>query len=199
MACVAPLALFAPSALAEETLTDSTTGKRFPCSIAFVHQDIEQQLSITGVTARRKFFLNIYSIAHYMQDPPRGNVREVTRAVLRDGPPKQITMDFVRDVSADRIQEAFREGFQGNASPSELEDIRPLLRQFLASIYKDVQEDDTVIIRWLPGGVTVSLFQGEEVNRITSVTFARLLWSLWFGERPVVDRAELIRLLTVDP
>ncbi len=199
MARVAPLTLFAPSALAEETLTERATGKRYPCSIAFVQQDIEHRLSITGVTVRRKFFLNIYSIAHYMQDPPRGNVREVTRAILQDGPPKQITMDFVRDVSADRIQEAFREGFQGNASPSELEDIRPLLRQFLASIYKDVQEDDRFIIRWLPGGVTVSLFKGEEVIRITSVTFARLLWSLWFGERPVVDRTELIRVLTMDP
>ncbi len=108
-------------------------------------------------------------------------------------------MDFVREVSADRIRKAFREGFQGNASPSELEDIRPLLRQFLASMYKDVQEDDRFIIRWLPGGVTVCLFEGEAVIRITSVTFARLLWSIWFGERPVVDRAELIRLLTVDP
>ena len=76
-------------------------------------------MSITGLAVRKQWFFSIYSIAHYMQDPPRGTVQVV--------------------------------------------------------------------------------LQGQEVSTITSVAFARALWSIWFGTRSVVDRNQLVHLVALSP
>ncbi len=138
-------------------------------------------------------------MAHYMQDAPRGSIRAVLQAIQRDGTAKQVTMDFVRNLRAESIQKALMEGIQNNTTDSEFEDIRPLVHRFARSLDQDVKEGDTFILRWLPGGITVSIFQGQEVGTFTSTTFAEALWSSWFGERSVVDRNRLVQLLVENP
>ncbi len=199
LCCIALMFLPTHPSHGQDTLTDPTTGKQFPKTISFTHQGTEHTLSVTGLAVRKKFFFSVYCMAHYMQDAPRGSARAVLQVILHDGSAKQVTMDFVRNIRAEKIQTALTEGFQNNTTASEFEDIRPLVRRFASSIYKDVKEGDTFIIRWLPGGTTVSIFKGQEVSTIQNMTFATALWSIWFGERSVVDRNSLVQLLTVSP
>ncbi len=184
-----------PPSIAQEADTDWATCTTFPALVRFTDAGTERKLELTGLTGRRKFFLNVYCVAHYMQDVPHGTPQAVLGSVLEDDSAKQVTMDFVRDVSSSRIQGALLEGFRENSTDSEFEQIQPFLKKFLDSIDKDVKEDDRFVIRWLPGGRTISLFRGQEVSRITNVTFARALWSIWFGEESVVDRSELVKFL----
>lgn len=114
---------------------------------------------------------------------------------MSDSHAKQVTMHFVRDVSADRIQRALLEGIQRNATDPELAVIQPFIDQFARAIHRDVKEDDRFVIRWLPGGTTTSIFEGREVSTITSALFAKVLWSIWFGDHAVVNRDHLVRFL----
>lgn len=181
----------------QETLVrDVDTGTAFPASVSFVRNKNSYTLTITGLAVRTRFFFNVYCLAHYMQDPPTGTTRAVLNAIMSDSQAKQVTMHFVRDVSADRVQRALLDGFQSNATDSELEAIQPFVDQFARAIYRDVREDDQFVIRWLPGGTTTSVFEGREVSNITSVLFAKVLWSIWFGENSVVNRDHLLRFLT---
>jgi hypothetical protein len=111
---------------------------------------------------------------------------------MSDGKAKQITMEFARDVDAAKIKEAYQDGFKEHATKDELKNIDPLINRFIAYFSKDVKENDTYILRWFPGGTIVAVIQGEEEPAITDVTFARTLWSIWFGESSIVDRDDLV-------
>ncbi len=177
---------------------DDDTGVVFPASASFVQNGSSYSLSLTGLAVRTRFFFNVYCLAHYMQDPPTGTTNAVLKAIMSGSQAKQVTMHFVRDVSADRIQRALLKGFEKNTTNAELAVIQPFVDQFARAIHRDVKEDDQFVIRWLPGGTTTSIFEGREVTNITSVPFAKVLWSIWFGEQSVVNRHHLIRFLVVE-
>lgn len=177
------------------SVTDGDTGAVFPSTVSFVHDGRSHELTITGLAVRTRLFFNVYCLAHYMEEAPREAGEALFRAIMSDGQAKQITMQFVRDVSAQRIQDALREGLERNATPEELAAIRPQIDEFARAIHRDVRERDVFTIRWVPGGTTVSVFEGRTVTRITNATFARVLWSIWFGNRSVVDRDRLVHLI----
>ena len=94
-ACASP-------SLAKDTFREPRTETAFPAKVSFAYDGEMYTLSITGLTVRKKFFLSIYSMAHYMRvrEPKPGTAQEVLGAILKDGDAKQITMSFVRNVSA---------------------------------------------------------------------------------------------------
>jgi hypothetical protein len=193
--CSLTLALLFASAsllVAQETVKENSTGKSFPTTITVSHGGKNLQLALTGTTVRKKIVVKVYAIAHYMQDPPKGKESDVLAAVLTDGKAKQITMEFVREVGKEKIQGAYRDGFEENATKDELKAIAPLVEQFVGYFTTDVKENDMFIVRWLPGGVVQAQVQGTEKPAITNATFARILWSIWFGEDSIVDREDLI-------
>jgi hypothetical protein len=104
-------------------------------------------------------------------------------------------MIFVRDVDAPTIQKAYRDGFKENATTAELVALQPFIDRFLTAFNAGVKENDIFILRWLPGGIIVPVVQGEEKQSITDQTFARVLWSIWFGGDSIVDRDDLITRL----
>jgi hypothetical protein len=193
--CSLTLALLFASAsmlIAQETVKENSTGKSFPTTITVSHGGKTLQLALTGTTVRKKIVVKVYAIAHYMQDPPKGKESDVLAAVLTDGKAKQITMEFVREVGKEKIQGAYRDGFEENATKDELKAIAPLVEQFVGYFTTDVKENDIFIVRWLPGGVVQAQVQGTEKPAITNATFARILWSIWFGGDSIVDREDLI-------
>jgi len=103
-----------------------------------------------------------------------------------------LTMEFVREGGKDQIRGAYRDGFEENATKDELKGISPLVEQFLGYFTTDVKENDRFVIRWLPGGVIQAQVQGTEKPAIVNPVFARVLWSIWFGEDSIVDREDLV-------
>jgi hypothetical protein len=185
----------APLLVAQETVKESSTGKTFPTSILVTYDGKTVPLTLTGTTVRKKLIIKVYALAHYMQDPPTGKEKDLYAAVLTDGKAKQLTMEFVREVGMDKIRNAYRDGFEENATKEEFNKIAPLVEQFVAYFATDVNENDRFIVRWLPGGVVEAQVQGTEKPAITNALFARVLWSIWFGEDSIVDREELVSRL----
>jgi hypothetical protein len=180
---------------AQETVKENSTGKVFPATITASMDGKSYPMAITGTAVRKKVIIKVYAIAHYMQDPPSGKEKELYAGVLKDGKAKQITMEFVRDVGVDKIRDAYRDGFKENAGKDEFPTISQQVEQFIGYFGGDVKENDTFILRWLPGGVIQAQVQGVEKPAITNPTFARVLWSIWFGEDSIVDREDLISRL----
>lgn len=182
----------APFLLAQETVQESSTGKLFPAAISVTQDGKSIPLTLTGTTVRKKLIIKVYALAHYMQDPPSGQEKDLYAAVLTDGKAKQLTMEFVREVGMDKIRDAYRDGFKENATADEYKAITPLVEQLIGYFATDVKENDRFIVRWLPGGVVQAQVQGKEMPAITNTTFARVLWSIWFGEDSIVDREDLV-------
>ncbi|MCK5572688.1 MAG: chalcone isomerase family protein, partial [Bacteroidetes bacterium] len=133
-----------------------------------------------------------------MEDPQSGSTEELIQAVLTEEKAKQITMDFVRDVGSSQIQDAYRDGFEENATADELKSIESEVEQFAGYYANEIQENDQLVLRWLPDGTIIAIIKGEEQPPITNPTFARVLWTIWFGPDSIVDPEELVALYSVE-
>ena len=162
-------------------------GVEFPSEVAVSHDDGLTRLALTGMDVRRKYFVDVYWVAHYMQDPPNGSEAAIFETVLTDGPVKQLTLQFVRDVKAKRLRNGVREDFKRCATKSELSELGDIVERFVASV-RDAQIDDRFVLRWLPGGRIQAAHHDEVVFDVTDPKFARIVWSIWFGEKSIVER-----------
>ncbi len=101
----------------------------------------------------------------------------------------------MRDLTAEQIKTALVKGIEKNTSEAEFEQIGPYVKKFTRAISRDVKEGDEFVIRWLPDGSMISLYEGQPVTTIKSDRFAKVVWSIWFGEHSVVDRDSLVKQL----
>ena len=85
--------------------------KQFPHNIVVEHNNKQLDLFMTGLTIRRKYFLNIYSIAHYIEQQPDGLDSDISddiiyKNILQNNGAKQISMVFLRSLTAQQIRSA---------------------------------------------------------------------------------------------
>lgn len=169
----------------------------FSETIIFEDQGSVRQLFITGEAIRKKFFLDIYAIAHYLEAEPVSNKNNFYREVLESSGAKQISMVFMRILKAEQIKESLLAGLKRNSDSEVFKSIESHVDDFIRPITEDVDKNDEFIVRWLPDGTTISYFQGKKISSIKSDEFAKTLWSVWFSEHSVVDRKKLVqRLIT---
>lgn len=181
-----------------ETIIEPSTEKTFPTTVSFRYGGQEYRLHATGVAVRKRFFKEVYAIAHYMPDTPKGSKKETIKSVLSEDKPKQIIMDFVEKVEYQKIQKSFRDGFEKNATREELDEIQSLVDQFCGYFDREIRKNEIIILRWLPGGAIVTYFQNQEKTAIINQTFARTLWSIWLGKRSIVNEKKLVQKLIAD-
>ncbi len=184
---------FYSRAISQVMVQEPSTEKSFPAEIKITYEGQEHTLKLTGLTVRKKFIIKVYGVAHYMEGSLPSDTKEALTAVLADGKAKQLTMDFSRDVSVEQIQGAYRDGFKENATADELKTIQPVIDKFLGYFTHEVKENDQFILRWLPGGTIIPIIGREEKPALVNVTFARVLWTIWFGENSIVNREKLIK------
>jgi len=173
---------------------------KFPVNIVIEYNNEQLDLVLTGLTIRKKFFLKIYSMAHYIEqksdvsDSDTSGV-EIYKNILLNNDAKQISIIFLRALSAKQIQKSLISGIKLNSSEEEYLLITPQVDEFIQAIDGDVEQGDEFIIRWLPDSTLVSIFQGEQISAIKNHIFAKTLWSIWFGNDSIVDRKSLIKEL----
>lgn len=177
---------------AQEKVVEPSTGKSFDSQVTFSYNGTDYVQQLTGVAVRKKLVFKVYGMAHYMQEPSVSTKEAAFDAMLTDGKAKQIVMTFVRDVDPQKIQDAYRDGFQENSSADDLKKLQPMIDQFVGFFKSDVKENDQFILHWLPGGIIIATVQGEQRPPIKDVLFARTLWSIWFGEDSIVHRDDLV-------
>ena len=174
--------------------------KQFPHNIVVEHNNKQLDLFMTGITIRRKYFLKIYSMAHYIEQQPDGLDSGISddiiyKNILQNNGAKQISMVFLRSLTAQQIQKSLRSGIELNTNKQEYLKILPQIEEFMHAIDEDVKKNDEFIIRWFPDGSVISIFQDKKISAIKNDRFARTLWLIWFGDHSVVDRKSLIKEL----
>jgi hypothetical protein len=187
------IVLFCQFGFAQDMVKEPSTGKMFPATVKVTHEGKDYTLKLTGVAVRKKVVFKVYGLAHYMQDPVNTNEEGAYKAALTDGKAKQLTLDFARDVDAQSIKNAYRDGFKENATAEELKKIQPMIDQLLGYFTTEVKENQKFVLRWLPDGIVLVNVAGEEKPPLKDATFARVFWSIWLGEDSIVDREDLVQ------
>jgi hypothetical protein len=182
-------------ACADAQMRGHTDSGRFSEDLLVEYIDQQRTLRQTGNTVRRQLFLQIYAMAHYLEGAPLDTDASVYSSVIDAPGIKQITMIFLRSLSAEQIQESLSSGLKANASSERYERIRPDIAKFMAAINDDVRRSDEFVLRWYPDGTMDAFFQGDRISSISNAEFAKTMWAIWFGEDSVVDRAALVTRL----
>jgi len=164
-------------------VVDKATGESFPSQVSFG----DYTLDATGVSTRKKLMFKIYSVASYLQE--NGDKSgDKFQQIMNPENAKQLTLIWVRDVNAAKVQDGFKNSLMSNSAPVADAD------KFVA-FFSDVTKGDEHVLRWTPGGTIDVLINGSKAGSIENEEFAKSLWSIWFGNKSVVKRDQLVSLL----
>ena len=189
------LALVASAAIA--TAGEGTVekaGREFPVELLFEHDGQQYDLKVTGTALRKKIVVKVYAMAHYMDATEFDSKNAALEAALSGDHAMQITMTFTRDVGAEKIQNAYREGFEKHATEDELGKITGQIDQFVGYFGKDAQKDGQYILRSLPDGTVLVSVLGDWMDPIVDKTFSSVLWRIWLDDGSVVNRKDLVKI-----
>jgi len=189
------LNLFACTVYAGNTVMDNSTKQIFPKEISFDSNGTNYQLQATGVATRKKFMINVYSIAHYLQKNADKSDKNKFQIALSDSYAKQFTMKWVRDVGADKIEEGFRDSFHKVFPGDKYQQMKGEIDQFIGFLNNGAHKGDEFILRSTPGGHIEVLINGKTAGSLTNEGFASGLWSIWFGDDSIVNRNDLVSLM----
>ncbi len=139
-----------------------------------------QALVLNGAGVREKFFFDIYVAALYL--PAR---MSDAHKILQTDQPWRLSMNFLySEVSKEKLDKGWDEGFEENTPATERAAIAGRLQQF-KDMFPDLRKGDEVVLAYVPEkGVSVTI-KGEQKGAIAGADFARALLSVWLGPEPV--------------
>jgi hypothetical protein len=133
----------------------------------------------TGSAVRTKsvgpFNAKVYSIRHDMKGKPSEKSKA---AVINADVDKKFTCQMLRDVDAEKIQKALREGFAMNGFSDA-----GRINQFVAAFKDEVKENSTFVISYTAANKTTTIWVQSGGGRaaVAGDDFMKAVWSLWFG------------------
>lgn len=179
----------------EGKIEDSTTRVEFPDKVVFESSGKQVEMKATGVATRSKFFVKVYSVAHYLQDPVAGDNNKIFEEIFDRSKAKQLTLTWVRGVDTKRIQDGFQESFEKTMTREDHDRLLSEIKEFIAFFDKDAKEGDRYVIRWVPEGKIEVEINGTKRGEVTNIDFAVATWGIWLGPKSIVNRNKLIGLI----
>lgn len=167
LACLALAAPVAAGTLEGVTMADSA-------------QVGDSTLTLNGMGLRIKkvafLKVKVYVAGLYLP----GRTSDPSAILDADGA-KRLVMHFLyKEVSRDKLIEAWTEGFAGNAKGLQFGD---RLDTFNA-MWDDMKTGEEAVLTYVPGTGTTVEIKGETKGVIPGADFAKALFSVWLGPEP---------------
>lgn len=178
---------------AESELIEPSTRKAFPYNTSMTTDDGKgYSLQLTGAAVRKKFFVNVYAIGHYMQRPPLKSDPNLIPTIINDDQAKEMVIIWTHDASSKQIRDGYYESFHRSLSDNQFMRLKPDIDHYLSFYTDEVKEGDRQVIRWIPGGTMELELQGKKLGTIDNIEFLKALWTIWFGPKSNLDIQMLI-------
>ena len=137
-----------------------------------------ESLVLNGAGIRSKLFFKVYVGSLYLK-----NKSSNAAAVVAADEAMAIRLDFLMDVSADKILDAWNEGFENSAGAS-LGALKDRIEKFNKCFAEDSKKGTRYDIVYVPGdGVAVSV-NGSEKARLSGLEFKKAVFGIWLGDKP---------------
>ena len=139
----------------------------------------EQVLQLNGMGYRTKFVFKVYVGALYTET--KADSRDKVQSLKG---PKRIVMHMVHDeVSREKMNAAWLEGFEDNNSDEQFGRLKTRLDTFTA-LFPDLKAGDVIYLDYIPSSGTQVIFNGEKKPVIEGADFYAALLDVWLGEEP---------------
>lgn len=136
-----------------------------------------QPVVLNGIALRERFFVDVYVAGLYLTERTTDPA-----AILADEAPRLMTMHFVHDVAARKINAAWLKGLKDNAAPASPE----LTAKFgmLTAMMDDIEDGETMSFAYEPGTGTTVTVKGVNKGVIPGKDFADAVLATWIGPNP---------------
>jgi len=144
----------------------------------------EASLQLNGAGVRTKWFFKVYVAALYL--PQKLNSAE---AVIDDEREHRIAMYMLRELSGEKLFDAFSEAIKAN-HPQDVLSAMDVQMKEMAQIFESVnkvKEGDIINIDYLPASGTRITVNGTERGSISGAAFNRAILKIWLGKNPVQE------------
>jgi hypothetical protein len=139
-------------------------------------------LLLNGAGVREKLFLDIYVGALYL--PAKSADAE---AILSAPGPACVTMHFLyKEVSREKITDAWEDGLAANHTAAEMQVLQPKLEKF-NTLFLAMHRGEVLRICYLPGTGTEVWINGARRGAVEGESFFHALLGIWLGAHPVSD------------
>jgi hypothetical protein len=156
--------------------------------VAFAIEDGDLVLFGTGLRVKKIIFsFKAYAVGFYVDQaavdgplaPFKGKPAsdELRTALQTEDFPKALVLHFLRDLKADKIQDAMRDALEKGSDPE-------VLAQFI-SYFPEVKKGERCTFRWAPGGTLETSMKGEDKPALTDRAFTEKLFGLYVGPDPL--------------
>lgn len=131
-----------------------------------------------GVRTATVLSVKVYVMGLYLEHKD-----DDAESIIRSDANKRVILQFVRDVSADKLRGGWSEGFQKNNA--DLTGIESEIEKFNASM-RDVDSGDSLVLDFSGDSVDVML-NDSRIDSVTGKAFQRALLAIWLGPEPPND------------
>jgi hypothetical protein len=136
-----------------------------------------QSLVLNGAALRKKSIVKVYVAGLYL--PARSDNADV---ILASDGPRELRMQFVRDVGKDKMCEAWDESLKNN-SPGADAQLQGEFKE-LCGWMQDLKKGDVMTFTYLPASGTTVEIAGQKKGTIAGKPFADALFKSWIGPKP---------------
>jgi len=137
-------------------------------------------LVLNGAGIREKLFLDIYIGALYL--PVKSGDAQT---ILAGTGPACVAMHFLyKEVSREKITDAWEDGLAANQTATEMQALQPQLEKFNA-LFRTMRKGEVIRICYLPGTGTEVRINGERRGDVEGESFFHALLGIWLGAHPV--------------
>jgi len=152
-------------------------GVKLPDGIHLGNHD----LVLNGAGLRTRFFFKVYVAALYL-----GEKTHAAEAALDQSGVKRVSMHILREISDEKMLNAFNEVMIANHTPAEMQALEPQLKELTAIFHAvgKVKDGDVVNLDYFPDSGTQIIVNGIQRGNIPGAAFNRALLKIWLGDKP---------------
>ncbi|HOO21941.1 MAG TPA: chalcone isomerase family protein [Kiritimatiellia bacterium] len=186
---------------ADAAVTEASTGKSFPAVRRVATAAGEVEVACAGTGVRTKLVIKVYALGFYVEEAYRQKVRpgwqkqaptikrlQETPAffdsLMRDAYVRQFELQFVREVEADKIRDAFSEGIEDNLPEMKGNaTVAADARRFIGWFKNTARENDRLVITIGADGTITAHHNQAELGRLQNPVLAKGVTGIWLGRK----------------
>jgi len=170
------------AAAAAEDVAEPKSGVKFASA--------QEGMTLLGTGLRTRTMLNVkvYAVGLYVDDGAlrgplhafkgRTGERDFYQQLVWGDFPRQLTMKFLRGVTASQIQGAFHE---------DLEKADAARTNAFVAYFPATKEGEEYVLRWQPGQGLMTTVAGQAKPPINDKDFAAAVFGIWLGDKPIQE------------
>ncbi|MFA5609647.1 MAG: chalcone isomerase family protein [Alcaligenes sp.] len=143
----------------------------------------QQSLKLNGAGLRKKVVFNVYVAALYTASPSQD-----ADTIIQAPGPHQVRMVLKRDLDAQTLIDALKDGIHSNLTDPEKQELAPVIKQFedLMRQVGQAKEGDIIVLDMNAPQVTI-LFNDKVLGQLSHPNLPPALLKIWLGKKPAQE------------